>query len=140
MADAKIVDIKGVQWNLKDEVARNKTTILEEEITKLKTVERWDYEIPTYGGHITARRQGNVVSITAYGIGIKKPIPQTVGNIDFAILPERFRPLEQIFFMLRTSGSYVTQYGGIIFPNGAINSWTYLNIDYGSLSVSYIVD
>lgn len=29
MADAKIVDIKGVQWELKDEVARNKITSLE---------------------------------------------------------------------------------------------------------------
>lgn len=29
MADAKIVDIKGVQWELKDEVARNKIAELE---------------------------------------------------------------------------------------------------------------
>lgn len=29
MADAKIVDIKGVQWDLKDEVARNKIAELE---------------------------------------------------------------------------------------------------------------
>lgn len=140
MADAKIVDIKGVQWELKDEVARNETKILEEKITKLKTVEKWTYEIPTYGGIITARRQGNIVSIVGYGIGTKSPIPQTTGNIDFAILPERFRPSEQVFFMLRTSGSYSTQYGGVVFPNGAINSWTYVGIDYGYLSVSYIVD
>ena len=32
MADAKIVDIKGVQWELKDEVARNKITTLETEV------------------------------------------------------------------------------------------------------------
>lgn len=140
MADVKIVDIDNVQWNMKDQEARNKTAILEEEITKLKTVERWDYEIPTYGGHITARRQGNIVSVIGYGIGSKSPIPQTTGNIDFAILPERFRPLEQIFFMLRTAGSYSTQYGGIVFPNGAINSWTYVKIDFGYFSLSYIVD
>lgn len=140
MADAKIVDIKGVQWELKDEVARNKTTILEEEITKLKTVEKWTYEIPTYGGIITARRQGNTVSIVGYGIGTKSRIPQTIGNIDFAILPERFRPSEEVFFMMRTSGSYITQYGGMVYPNGAINSWTYINIEYGYFSVSYIVD
>ena len=30
MADAKIVDIKGVQWELKDEVARNKVAELEQ--------------------------------------------------------------------------------------------------------------
>lgn len=33
MADAKIVDIKGVQWELKDEVARNKVAELETKIT-----------------------------------------------------------------------------------------------------------
>ena len=30
MADAKIVDIKGIQWELKDEVARSRITTLEE--------------------------------------------------------------------------------------------------------------
>lgn len=33
MADAKIVNIKGVQWDLKDEVARNKITELETKMT-----------------------------------------------------------------------------------------------------------
>lgn len=33
MADAKIVDIKGVQWELKDEVARNKIVELETKTT-----------------------------------------------------------------------------------------------------------
>ena len=33
MADAKIVDIKGVQWELKDEVARNKVAEIETKIT-----------------------------------------------------------------------------------------------------------
>lgn len=32
MADAKIVNIKGVQWDLKDEVARGKITTLETEV------------------------------------------------------------------------------------------------------------
>ena len=32
MADAKIVNIKGVQWELKDEVARNRITTLEESL------------------------------------------------------------------------------------------------------------
>lgn len=140
MQDVKIIDIDNVQWNIKDQETRNKTAILEEEITRLKTVEKWDYEVPIYGGHITARRQGNVVSVTGYNIGMKSPIPQATGNIDFGILPERFRPSEQIFFMLRTSGSYSTQYGGMVFPDGKINSWTYVKIDFGYFSVSYIVD
>lgn len=140
MQDVKIVDIDNVQWNMKDQEARNKTAILEEEITRLKTVEKWDYEVPIYGGHITARRQGNIVSIVGYGIGTKSPIPQTTGDINFVILPIRFRPSEMIFFMIRTAESYVTQYGGIVFPDGRINSWTYVNINFGNFSVSYIVD
>ena len=36
MADAKIVNIKGVQWDLKDEVARNKIIELETLVNKLK--------------------------------------------------------------------------------------------------------
>lgn len=35
MADAKIVDIKGVQWELKDEVARSKIAELEEKQSKI---------------------------------------------------------------------------------------------------------
>ena len=140
MADVKIVDIDNVQWNMKDQETRNKTAILEEEITKLKTVEKWQYTIPHYGGSIVARRQGNVVSVVGTDIGLANPIPSTVGNIDFAILPERFRPKENSFFMMRIAGSYVTQYGGIIFQNGAINFYTYTNVDRGDFSLSYIVD
>ena len=34
MADVKIVDIDNVQWNIKDQEARNKITVLEEKTTK----------------------------------------------------------------------------------------------------------
>lgn len=37
MADAKIIDIKGVQWELKDEVARNKINEQDASITNLAT-------------------------------------------------------------------------------------------------------
>ena len=140
MADVKIVDIDGEQWNIKDQDARNKIKILETEIEKLKTIEKWEYTIPTYGGHITARRQGNVVSIIATGIGANKKIPSTIGNFDFATLPERFRPLERCFYMARTTGSYETQYGGIVFQDGRINFWTYVSVEDGYFSLSYIVD
>lgn len=40
MADAKIVDIKGVQWELKDEVARNRIAELEKKIS-----ENFDYSL-----------------------------------------------------------------------------------------------
>ena len=140
MADVKIVDIDNVQWNIKDQDARNKVLILEEEIKKLKTIEKWEYTIPNYGGHIVARRQGNVVSITANGIGRNNILPGSVGGINFATLPERFRPSEGCFYMMRVSGSYETRYGGMVYPDGNINFWTYVEVDYGDFSVSYIVD
>lgn len=140
MADAKIVNIKGVQWDLKDEVARNDIITLKAEVEKLRTIEKWEYNIPIYGGKIVARRQGNVVSVSGIRIGSVKSITQDIGNIDFAVLPERFRPSNECFYMLRIAGSYVTQYGGLIFSNGAINCYAYTTIDTGSFSVSYIVD
>ena len=140
MADVKIVDIDNEQWNIKDQEARNKIANLETEIPKLKTVEKWQYTIPNYGGSIVARRQGNVVSIVGSNIGVANPIPSTVGDINFAILPEKFRPKENCFYMMRMAGSYITQYGGIVFPNGAINFYTYTSVSKGDFSLSYIVD
>lgn len=140
MANAKIVDIKGVQWELKDEVARNEIVTLKNEIEKLRTIEKWHYDIPIYGGKIVARRQGNVVNVTGINIGRVKALTQDIGDINLAILPERFRPSEIQFFMMRISGSYSTKYGGAIYQNGAINYYTYEITDYGYFSISYIVD
>lgn len=140
MADVKIIDIDGEQWNIKDQTAREKIATLETEIEKLKTIEKWEYTVPTYGGLITARRQGNVVSISAELIGHVTPVPSTVGDLDFAVLPERFRPSVSQFFMLRFSGSYVTEYGGKVYTDGRINTWPYRDISYGEFSLSYVVD
>lgn len=140
MAEVKIVDIDGVQWPIKDETARNKIAALETEIANLKTVEKWETTIPNYGGKIIARRQGNIVNIIGNNIGRENKIPSTVGDINFATLPERFRPLEACFFMIRVSGNYITSYGGVVYPDGKINCWTYVDLDYGFFSLSYIVD
>ena len=140
MEVANILDIDGSQWELQDVVARNKIATLETETEKLKTIEKWEYNIPIYGGKITARRQGNVVSVCGNGIGKVKKLTEDVGDINFAVLPERFRPLEEQFFMMRISGSYTTNYGGMIQENGNVNFYTYTFVDYGCFSVSYIVD
>ena len=140
MAEAKIIDIDGVQWSIKDQTARDKITALETKITNLETVEKWETTIPNYGGKIIARRQGNIIHVSGGDIGRENPIPETIGDINFATLPERFRPSEACFFMIRVSGSYQTSYGGMIYPNGNINCWTYKAIDYGCFSLSYIVD
>ena len=140
MAEVHIVDIDGEQWDMKDLPLTERVAALETEIPKLKTVEKWEYTIPNYGGRIVARRQGNVDSVIGTNIGDGNPIPSSVGNIDFAVLPERFRPKEPCFYMMRIAGSYVTQYGGVVFPNGSINFYTYVSISNGDFSLSYIVD
>lgn len=134
------LDIDGTQWEIQDVEARNEIQALKTEIEKLKTVEKWKYKITDYGGDIVARRQGNVVSVTGTNIGRIKKLTTDIGDINFAVLPERFRPSDAQFYMMRTSGSYLTQYGGVIYPNGNINFFTYSVVDYGCFSVSYIVD
>ena len=134
------LDIDGTQWNIQDSEARNEISALKTEINKLRTIEKWEYDIQVYGGKITARRQGNVVSVIGTNIGRIKELTQDIGDINLAVLPERFRPSEACFFMMRTSGSYSTQYGGLVYTNGAINFYTYVIVDYGYFSVSYIVD
>ncbi len=140
MEVANILDIDGTQWEMQDAEARNKIATLETEIKKLKTIEKWEYTIPDYGGIIVASRQGNIVNITASSIGRIKPIPNTIGDMVFAVLPERFRPSFEQFYMMRLSGSYQTNCGGMIETNGAITFYTYAVVNHGSFSVSYIVD
>lgn len=140
MEKVSIIDIQGVQWEIEDKNAHKRINELKKEIEELKTIEKWSSTVKDYGGQIIARRQGNIVNIVGTNIGRVKKIPTNVGNINFAILPERFRPQEDQFFIMRISGSYVTQYGGAIHPDGNINSWTYTDIDWGSFSLSYIVD
>lgn len=140
MEKVSIIDIQGVQWEIEDKNAHKRINELEKEIKELKTIEKWSSTVKDYGGQIIARRQGNTVNIMGVSIGSVKKIPATVGNIDFAILPERFRPQEEQFYIMRISGSYTTQYGGMIIPNGIINFWTYVEVDYGCFSLSYIVD
>lgn len=140
MADVKIINIDNEQWNIKDQMAREKIANLETEMEKLKTIEKWEYTVPIYGGQVTARRQGNVVSISAENIGRVTSIASTTGDVNIAILPERFRPSEAQFFMMKTSKSYLTNFGGKVYPAGNINIWTYEEISNGDFSLSYIVN
>lgn len=140
MAVVHTIDINGDQWQIEDQVEKDKVAVLEAEIEKLKTIEKWEYTVPIYGGLITVYRQGNVVSISAKNIGRVTPIPSTEGDVNIAILPERFRPSVAQFYMMRVSGSYDTHYGGKVYPNGEINFWTYTEISYGEFSLSYIIE
>ena len=78
--------------------------------------------------------------MSANGIGKVENLTEDIGDINLAVLPEKFRPLNEQFFMMRISGSYSTQYGGMIQGNGNVNFYTYTSVDYGCFSVSYIVD
>lgn len=140
MEIANTLDIDGTQWEIQDSGARNEISVLKTEMEKLKTIEKWEYDIPIYGGKIVARRQGNVITVTGNDIGRTKNLTTDIGDINFTVLPERFRPSEAQFFMMRTSGSYSTKYGGVVYPNGNVNFYTYAIVDYGYFSVSYIVD
>lgn len=140
MEVVNILDIDGIQWEVQDVEARNKISASQTEIEKLKTVEKWVYNIPIYGGEIIARKQGNVVSVTGTNIGRVEAITKDIGDINFAVLPKEFRPSTPQFFMVRTSGSYITQLGGVIYPAGNINFYAYEIVDYGYFSISYIID
>ena len=140
MNKVSTIEIQGIQWEIEDENATKKINELETEIQKLKTIEKWEYTIPNYGGGIIARRQGNVVNVTGQNIGEINKITSDTGDINFAILPERFRPKEDQFYIMRISASYTTQYGGMIYPNGNINFWTYEDVNHGYFLLSYIVD
>lgn len=139
METVNTLDIDGTQWEIQDTEARNKISDLQTEIEKLKTVKKWVYDIPIYGGQIIASRQGNVVNVTGTNIGRVKALTKDIGDINFTVLPKEFRPSDPQFYMMRTAGSYITQYGGVIYQNGNINFYTYEIVDYGCFSVSYII-
>lgn len=62
MADAKIVDIKGVQWNLKDEVARNDIAIMKQSL-EIETIN----DIPIILKNDYTATLANIQNIQKYG-------------------------------------------------------------------------
>lgn len=62
MADAKIVDIKGVQWELKDEKARNSIVTLDDRISAIEKKKYQDlsWQIAKQDNTIFTRREGEV--------------------------------------------------------------------------------
>lgn len=96
MTDAKIVDIKGVQWNLKDEVARNKIIELE---NNLIAQDLEDIAINLKQGYTANERKitqhykvgkihfMNVLLRDISGIGIGTTSTATFGSIN--IIPKK---------------------------------------------------
>lgn len=86
MADAKIVDIKGVQWELKDEVARNKIKTLEDLISKLqKENEVKELYNLTVGENVafvgSVMKKGKLIIISGLIVLTAKPTGIILGNL-----------------------------------------------------------
>lgn len=84
MADAKIVDIKGVQWELKDEVARGKITSLEQK-TIVKVTKKIDTE--TIKMNLVEINDEKFIQLTIKAQQWNGNIGQVIGNFvnDFGL-------------------------------------------------------
>lgn len=86
MADAKIIDIKGVQWELKDEVARNNIKTLETLLSELKKENEPKelYDI-TVGENVTfvgsVIKKGKLIIISGLIVLDAKPTQNILGNL-----------------------------------------------------------
>lgn len=86
MADAKIINIKGVQWDLKDEVARNDIRTLENLINKLqKENEVKELYNLTVGKNVSfvgsAIKKGKLIIISGLIVLTGKPEGFILGNL-----------------------------------------------------------
>ena len=86
MADAKIVDIKGVQWELKDEVARNDIKTLENLISKLQIEneikELYDLTVGKNVAFVgSVMKKGKLVIISGLIVLTAKPEEVILGNL-----------------------------------------------------------
>ena len=86
MADAKIVDIKGVQWDLKDEVARNEIIELKKLISKLQEENEVKelYNL-TIGKNVSfvgsIMKKGKLIIISGLIVLTAKPTQMILGNL-----------------------------------------------------------
>ena len=98
MADVKIVDIDGSQWNIKDQEARNKITILEEDNTTNKTdiqnlqnnkmniiAEETSADLNTLGNAAFANGTVKYFKVSK-GVLNEPTFPTMSGNVEFYIM------------------------------------------------------
>ena len=86
MADAKIVNIKGVQWDLKDEVARKRIAELEKLISELqKENEVKELYNLTVGKNVafvgSVMKKGKLIIISGLIVLSEKPTEKILGNL-----------------------------------------------------------
>ena len=105
------------------------------------TVSDNNLSVATYGGTIYYRKYGNIVEVTATGIGSTTSIAQ--GNEPtLATLPSGYRPKRELnpIGYSRNSFSNSRMLGYTIGTNGNIKVYAYEEITSGRFTCSYIVD
>ena len=125
MADAKIVNIKGVQWELKDEVARNRIVTLDEDNTTNKTNIQ---NLQNNKMNIIAEETSadlNTLGNAAFANGTVKYFRVSKGVLNEPTFPTMSESIE--FYIMKVSKGYrsLTQEIECIYPNVAGN-WAYI--------------
>ena len=125
MADVKIVDIDGSQWSMKDQVARDKITALEEDNTTNKT----DIQnLKNDKLNIIAEEVNvdlNTLDNSKFAYGTVKYFNVIKGSLNEPTFPPMSEPIA--FYNMKVSKSYRTVIQEIesIYPNVAGN-WAYI--------------
>ena len=125
MADVKIVDIDGSQWDMKDQVARNKIATLEEDNTTNKTNIQ---NLQNGKLNIVAERTNvdlDTLDNTAFEYGTVKYFNVTKGSLHEPPFPTMSEPVA--FYNMKVSRSYrsTIQEVECVYPNYAGN-WAYI--------------
>ena len=125
MADVKIVDIDGSQWNMKDQEARNRITTLEEDNTTNKANIQ---NLQNEKMNIIAEETNvdlNTLSNSAFSDGTVKYFKVTKGSLNEPSFPTMSEPIS--FYNMKVSKGYrsLTQEIECIYPNMAGN-WAYI--------------
>ena len=125
MADAKIVNIKGVQWDLKDEVARNEIVKLKEDNTISKTdiqnLKKDKLNIIAEEINVDL----NTLDNSAFAYGTVKYFNVIKGSLHEPPFPTMSEPIS--FYNMKVSKSYrsVTQEIESVYPN-VNGNWSYI--------------
>lgn len=123
-----------------DEVVYGDSNV-EAALDSLNTVESNTYTIPTYGGTVTCKRCGHVVTTNIVGLGSSSTVPQgTSAHISLGIA-DKYKPNQTIFAAGtqngNLSGTALCMYE--LFPDGVLYFYAYEAVSSGNVSFAYIV-
>lgn len=125
MADVKIIDIDSAQWNMKDQVARDKITTLEEDNatnkTNIQNLQNEKLNIIAEETNVDLNTLGN----NAFAYGTVKYFNVIKGSLNEPPFPAMSEPIA--FYNMKVSKSYRTLIQEVesVYPNHAGN-WAYI--------------